>query len=35
MHHLAIMHIPAGYDEAQGTALGIYSSVNFARATAS
>ena len=33
MHHLAIMHIPAGYGEAQGSAFGIYSSVNFARAT--
>jgi hypothetical protein len=35
VHHLAIMNIPARCSQAQGTALGIYSSVNFARATAS
>ena len=34
MHHLAIMDIAARYGEPQGTAMCIYSGVNFARATA-
>jgi len=33
MHHLAIMNIPARYCQTQGSTLGVYSSVNFARAT--
>ena len=34
-HHLAVMHVSARYCQTQGAALGIYSSVNFARAATS